>query len=107
MILNRLYALILGACLLLGLGAGTVWYLMHDAAVLAKAKIVDLTGQIKQAQEAAAHDRAVLASLAQENAALARKQASVRLSAMRALAQNHQWAETPIPQEVQDALSAP
>lgn len=58
----------------------------------------------KAAQEQRKRDGALLARRTAEKAATAREMASLRASLGAALAKNREWAEQPVPQEVQDAL---
>jgi hypothetical protein len=62
------------------------------------------TDALEAAQEQRALDRATLARLAVKKAARARESASAAASLGAALTANRQWADTPVPQGVQDAL---
>lgn len=96
-----------GALILVGLGAGMVWYAMADRLAAAKAEIRTLNSDLQRATEQRATDRATLASLAKKNAATARETASLRQRLDHSLFKNPEWAAQPVPKEVQDALRQP
>lgn len=99
------YLLALVAALVLALGA---------SGLLLKAQIKKNGAQAAQMQaltEAAERsakqrkkDQALLARRAAENRAAALERASTQAALAAALAQNREWADQPVPQEVQDAL---
>lgn len=102
--LNRIMPYILVACLLVGLGAGSVWYAVAGRLARKDAQIQGLTEAAQRAAEQRKADQATLARLAQKNAAAARESASLRRELDAALATSPDWAAQPVPQVVQDAL---
>lgn len=70
-----------------------------------KLQITVLSDQIKSAQEQRKLDQATLALRAIEKSAIARKTAFTRASYATAAASSPEWAQQPVPQEVQNALS--
>lgn len=73
----------------------------------AQAQIIEQqAGQIKAAEKQAKADRALLKrrAAAEKEARFQAKAAQLALG--RALFENREWASTPVPQEVQDALTA-
>jgi hypothetical protein len=100
----KLWAYAAVALLLVGFGAGTVWYLLADTNAELKADRKELNSQLAKAASARVAERevstkraAVRHTRAAETAASAAKDAA-------AIKANREWAETPLPQEVQDAL---
>lgn len=67
-------------------------------------KITALEDVLEAAATQRKADQALLARRAREKAAIALEMASTRQQLDRALAANPDWANQPIPQEVQDAL---
>lgn len=105
--LKSIYAYILIACALLGLGAGLCWYALAGTLARQKAQISTMTQAARTLSDAAKKDRALVARLSSEKAALARSDALARQSLERSLAAQPDWASQPVPKEVQDALQAP
>ena len=96
-VLYRLVALI---SVLLGLVlCGTYIGHLHNEASTARA-------EARTAQEALKRTQATLAHRERLRAATAREAASARASLAATAASNPTWANTPVPQEVQDALCA-
>lgn len=103
--MNTLYIAVGGALLALLIGAGLMY--RHDAGALAAkdAQIGDLTERARTLDKQRTADAATLASLAKNNATAARKDASARASLSAATASAPEWRDSPVPKEVQDALS--
>lgn len=101
---RKLVPYILVACLLIGLGAGSVWYAVAGRLARKDAQIEALSEVLDQAAKQRKADQATLARLAQKNAAAARESASLRRELDAALAASPDWAAQPVPQVVQDAL---
>ena len=100
----RLYALILAAALLYGLGAGTVYYLMTEKLAVMRADRARLVQAVTEAAKQRDRDQALLTRRAAANAAAARETASLRLRLDAALQARRDWAGQSVPQEVRDAL---
>lgn len=98
---------VLAASLIAGFAAGTVWYVMAGRIAVYKADIRTLNATILRASEQRATDKATLDRLARKNAATAREMASAQASLQRSLSANREWADQPVPKEVQDALRQP
>jgi hypothetical protein len=98
---------VLAASVIAGLAAGTVWYTMNKRLASKAEEIRTLNGTILRAAEQRTTDKATLDRLARKNAAMARETASARASLQRSLSANREWADQPVPKEVQDALRQP
>lgn len=77
-----------------------------ESAALSR-QVDQLSGDLRGLQELRKQERATLASLRQEKAALGRAAASARQSLRAALASTPDWADQPVPKEVQNALAQP
>lgn len=95
------------AALMVGLGAGTVWYHLSAKLAAKSAEIADL----KKAQDVLLGqrktDQALLARRAKKNAAIARSEALASQRLSQVLAAERAWADQPVPKEVQDVLEQP
>lgn len=105
--MTLLYKLLIEAGIVLALVGGAA-YAMHrhdsaklDAATAANASLVDANARLVAQREI---DSATLVSLAAKRADLGRQSARTRASLAAATASAPDWASTPVPKEVQDAL---
>jgi hypothetical protein len=92
------------AALLLGIGAGTCWYIVADTIAGLKAQVHTLSADLKRAAETRMLDKQVSeqrATVRQQRATETRGSAAKDAAA---LAKVKPWADTPVPQEVLDAL---
>lgn len=103
----RLIALILAFALGLGLAGFGVYRHMAVRLASVEAKLDGAQAALAEAVRQRKLDAALLARRAQENAAAARETALLRQRLRDALAVNREWAEQPVPKEVQDALAQP
>lgn len=89
--------------------AGLGWLLRSSYITNGKqaVQLKALSEAAKAAQARAVKDRAISSQLAQDRAAMARESASLRQALDRALESNRDWANSSVPQEVQDALVKP
>lgn len=99
-------------CAVAALGAALTlagWALKHSYAEQGalKTQIAALNGALLRAAEQRATDQATLDRLAKKNAATAREMARAQASLQRSLSANREWADQPVPKEVQDALRKP
>jgi len=93
------------ALILIGLGAGTCWYFVADRIAKLQADRKELTSQLARAASA----RKVEQQISQQRAATRQKRAAEGASSAAkdaaALDANPQWAATPLPKEIRDALA--
>lgn len=97
----RLWAWGGAAALLLGLGAAGAWKLQSTRIGLKDAQIGQLNSSLKSLTEARDRDRATLALVQAQKAAVRRSGASAQASLNTAPAP---WADAALPKEVVDAL---
>jgi hypothetical protein len=97
-------AVLLAASVLALGGLGKVYF---EQRATHRAQIDALVGAHQRALEARQRSEATLARLSQKNAASARAGALAGASLAAAVASAPAWAAQPVPNEVQDALSAP
>jgi ABC-type transporter MlaC component len=76
----------------------------HSQLSILKTENTQMSEALKRAQAARKRDEDVLARAAEKNAATARKKALAGASVASAVAANPDWASTPVPKEIQDAL---
>jgi hypothetical protein len=95
------------ALVLIGLGAGTVWYFVADNLAKKDARIEQLAEAAKEAQAARERDAATLARREQAIAAAGREAVLLRQSLAAALAAHREWASQPVPDAVRQALETP
>ena len=95
---------VLAASLIAGFAAGTVWYAMNKRLAAKAEEIRTLNGTLQRLSEQRATDKATLDRLARKNAATARLAAQAQQRLGSAVRQNPDWANTPVPQSIQDAL---
>lgn len=88
-------------------GAGWLLKRAYTANGAQTVQIHSLQEAQERAAKAAKRDRALLAQRGREIAAYAAAAASARASLSDSLQRNPAWADQPVPQEVQDALSRP
>jgi hypothetical protein len=103
----RLGAFLAIAALLVGLGAGTVWYFVSDKMARKDARIELLGDAIKQAQAQRDSDAKLLSRWAAKAAAMHKESTALRLRIDAALAANRDWADQQVPKEIQNALEQP
>lgn len=96
-------AVLLAASVLALGGLGKLYFGQRAAH---QAQVSALVGAHQRALEGRIRSEATLASLSRKNAATARAGASAGVSLAAATASAPAWAETPVPKEVQDVLSA-
>lgn len=98
----------MGAAIVLALYSVAVSGFLYRAIALNARQSAEIDGY-KGTLDALAKDREhsakVLGHRAKKNAATGRKQAGKRSSLAAAAASNPEWADQPVPKEVQDALS--
>lgn len=105
--MSLLYKLLIEAGIVLALVGGAA-FAMHrhdsariDAAETANATLTDANTRLVAQREV---DQATLVSLSQKRADLGRQSARTHASLHAAAASSPDWASTPVPKEVQDAL---
>lgn len=103
--MTRLYLWIAVAALLIGLGAGLSWYWVSDRLAAAEARAEVAEQGLAEAAKREKRLKAVSARLAKEKAVAARESALAAERLQRSLFENREWADQPVPKEVQDALA--
>jgi hypothetical protein len=86
------------------IGTGYGWYKTIQRLAVANSQIAQAEAATQRAIAARKAADRVTASLARKNAALALQNAAQGASLATALAESPSWADTPVPQGVQDAL---
>lgn len=104
MLTKYLIAAIVALSLALG-GMGYLFKRQIAQTAKAVAEAQQSAEALKTAQAALERQRALSAKLSKEKAATAREGASLRLQLDRALSAHKEWADQPVPKEVQDALA--
>lgn len=101
----KLYALIAAVAIVAsGLGVAYVQHLRRENASLLQ-KYNTAQESLRIAQATRKRDQAALGRLARENALAASAAASAAHSLADSLATSQDWSSTPVPKEVQDALT--
>lgn len=98
--MNRLTLALIGASLVL---AGLLYY-SWSSGIKKQAEITALKDTLQGVAKARERDSKVLAARSKEKAALARELLAAHRKLEGALKQHGDWADQPVPKEVQDAL---
>lgn len=98
-----LYAAI--ALVLIGLGAGTVWYMLSGTIAQLKTDKRELETLARKAAEAKKAERIVLQQRATVRQQRVTESVAIHARDDSALAAHKAWADEPLPQEVRDALA--
>lgn len=107
---NRLAAALIGwrpvaFLLTLLIAAGLLGTLLYQKNQALRGEIATAQAATKTAQDALKRERRANALREQRRAATARAEATATASLAAAVASHPQWADAPVPQEVQDALT--
>lgn len=100
-----LYACI--ALILIGLGAGSVWYFLSGRIAALQAERKELSTQLERAASARKAEMVISAKRAATRQARAAEAATSEARDATALRANPAWADAPLPKEVADALAQP
>lgn len=93
------------ALVLIGLGAGTVWYFLADTIAGLKAERKELHTQLERAASARKAEKVVSQRRAAVRTQRVAESAASGAKDAAALEANRPWAEQPLPQEVRDAIA--
>lgn len=102
--MTKYLAAVIAALVLALAGAG--WTLKRQIAKNGEQTVIiqEYERTVKALREQEQKDRVLIAKRARENAAAAAETARLRSRLEDALARNREWADAPIPKEVQDAM---
>jgi hypothetical protein len=93
------------ALILIGLGAGSVWYFLSGRIAALQAERKELHTQLERAASARKAEMVISAKRAETRQKRAAGIAASEANDAAALRANPAWADTPLPKEVADALA--
>jgi hypothetical protein len=91
--------------ILIGLGAGTVWYWLSDTIAELKAERKELRAQLEAAASARRAEAEVSKARSERRQKRVAESAASEAKDAAAIAKHPDWANTPVPKEVRDAVA--